>query len=466
MIKYTLLPSQKNIAKRIRLIGIFLLLVTFQVKSQNNSKSTSLKDLLKQAETNYPLLKSKALEVQAAQKGINASRSTIIPSLDASYQVNYGTYNNITGMANPQFLIPISGPPSTDNNYNGVFGSATSLLLNWQPITFGQRQAQVDYSKAGLQYTSADAQNEIFQHKVKVINAYLDVLTASELVKVYEKNYQRAEANFSVIKTLVANGIKPGVDSALFKSEISRAKIDLLNSRKCKQQSIITFSQLMAADNIVVEDSSYFNKLPSVTIAVDSVKNPLLSLYNSSIELSKAKKKMLNRTMMPTLGVWGTTYARGSGIQSGGIVNSTEGLSFQRYNYGVGMQLNLPLLQFARVKPQLEQQEFLIKSNEEKLNDISLQLRKQLEIADTTLNNAFAIAKESPMLFESADFSYKALLSRYQSGLANYADLIQAQYILIKAETDNKTTYIGVWKALLYKAAVTGDLNLFINQVN
>ncbi|MDO9186224.1 MAG: TolC family protein [Bacteroidia bacterium] len=467
MTKYKHLLTKEGITKPKGILYVFIALMSLQTMAQVGSQPTSLHDLLKLAEANYPLLKSKALDVQAAQKGINISRSTLIPSLDASYQVNYGTYNNITGMAYPQFLIPISGPPSADNKFNGVFGSATSLLLNWQPITFGQRQAQVDYSKAGLQYTTSDAQNEIFQHKVKVINAYLDALTASELVKVYEKNYVRAETNLSVVKTLVVSGIKPGVDTALFKAEISRAKIDLLNSRKYKQQSIIMLSQLLAADNnITVTDSSYFSKLPFIIIATDSIKSPLLSLYNSSIELSKAKKKMLNRTMMPTLGVWGTTYARGSGIQYGGVVNSNEGLSFQRYNYGVGMQLSLPLLQFARIKPQLQQQEFLIKSNEEKLNDISLQLRKQLEIADTTLNNAFAVAKESPMLYESADFSYKALLSRYQSGLANYADLIQAQYILIKAETENKTTYIGVWKALLYKAAVTGDINLFINQVN
>ena len=53
-----------------------------------------------------------------------------------------------------------------------------------------------------------------------------------------------------------------------------------------------------------------------------------------------------------------------------------------------------------------------------------------------------------------------------RSGLANYADLIQAEYLLIKAETENKTNFMGVWKALLYKAAVKGDLNIFLNQVN
>lgn len=443
------------------------MLAPLQIIGQGEPKALSLNDLLRLAEANYPLLKSKAFETQAAGKGVASSRSTFIPSLDASYQANFATYNNITGMAYPQFLIPISGPPSTTNNYNGVFGSAASLVFNWQPITFGQRNALVDYSKAGMQYSMADEQNELFQHKIKVINAYLDALTASELVRVYEKNYFRATTNFSVMKTLVVNGIKPGVDTALFKAEISRAKIDFLNSRTYKQQVLIALSQLLASDNIItVTDSNFFVKLPSITTQVDSVKHPLLAIYNSNIELTKARLIMLDRTMMPTLGVWGTTYARGSGISYNGAVNSSDGLSFQRYNFGVGMQLSIPLLQYGRIRPQLQQQEFLIKSNMEKLNDVSLQLRKQLEMADTAINNTLAIAKENPILLESADFSYKALLSRYQSGLANYADLVQVQYLLLKAETENKTSFMGVWKALLFKAAAKGDLNLFLSQVH
>jgi outer membrane protein TolC len=448
-------------------VKYFLLLLSLQLTVLINSQPVSLHELLIRAETNYPLLKSRALDVLAAEKGIDISRSTIIPTLDASYQLNRSTYNNITGMVYPQFIIPISGPPSSENNMKGAFGSAASLLLNWQPITFGLRKAQVDYSKANFQYTSSDAQNEIFQHKVKVINAYLDVLTANELVKVYQQNNVRAETNYSLARTLVANGLRPGVDSALFRAEISRSKIELLKSRKNMQQSVILLSELLASDKIiVVDDSSYFRNLPSQGIYTDSLKNPLLYVFEYNTEVSKARKKMLNRTTMPTLGVWGTTYARGSDIQPGGVINSNDGLSFERYNWGFGLQFSIPLLQEARIRPQLQQQDFLIRSNQEKLNNISLQLRKQLEIADTTLSNVLAIANESPVLFESATYSYRSLLSRYQSGLANYADLIQAQYDLIKAETEYKTNYMGVWKALLFKAAVEGDLNLFLKQVN
>jgi len=465
--------KQKEVReKHVRLVtkGVtcfFISLLPLLASAQDNPPNASLRSLLQLAESNYPLLKSKALDVQAAQKDVDISKSSFIPSLDAAYQAGYATYNNITGMAYPQYLIPISGPPSATNNMSGVFGSAAALLLNWQPVSFGQRQAQAAYSMAGAQYAGADAQNEIFRHKVKVINTYLDVLAISELVKVSEENLARADTNLSLIRTLVETGIKPGADSALFKSEVSKAKIDLLNTRKLKAQILINLSQLLATDSLPpFSDTSYFNKLPADFIAPDSIQNPLLSLYNSLAELNKNKRNTLAKTMMPTLGVWGTAYARGSGIEYNGHVKSIDGLAFQRYNYGLGVQLSVPLLQYARLKPQLQRQDLLIKSSQEKVNEVSLQLKKEKELASVTLSNSIAVAKETPLFYESASFSYKALLSRYQSGLANISDLIQAQYALAKALADNRAAYIEVWKAFLYKAAAVGDLNLFLQQVN
>jgi outer membrane protein len=443
----------------------YIMVIGLEASAQQHSNT--LIQLLQLAEKNYPLLKSKMLEVKVAQKGVNASRSTLIPSLDASYQVNYATYNNITGMAYSQFLVPISGPPSAENNFNGVFGSVTSLLLNWQPVTFGQRNAQIEVSKAGLQYADADAQNEIFLHKTRVINAYLDVLTANELGKVYQSNLTRTATNLKEVKSLVISGIRPGVDTALFKSEISKAKVELLNNKKNQEQAIINLSQLLALDsNYIYSDTLFFSRLPVDIPLIDSVNHPLINLYKSNVEMSLARKKVLSRTTMPVLGVWGTTFARGSGISYNNVIDATNGLTFQRYNYGVGFQISMPLLQVARIHPQLQQQNFLIQSNQEKLNEIELQLKKQQEMADTTIKNAFAIVNESYYFLESAQFSYKAIKSRYQSGLNNFADLIQAQYALIKAETDYKLAYMSVWKALLYKAAVNGNLNLFINQLN
>lgn len=435
--------------------------------SQTALSGSPLKRLLQLAEEKYPLLKAKALQIKAAEKGVDASKSSFIPSLDAAYQVNYATYNNITGMANPQFIIPISGPPSAGNNYSGVFGSSASLLINWQPITFGLRESQVAVAQSGMRYAIADADNEIFQHKIKLINAYLDELTAVELEKIFEENISRTQANLNTAKVLVINGIKPGVDTALLIADLTRARVDELNSKKSRIEAHINLTTLLATDStILISDTSYFNILPALYNPADTAKNTLLSLYNASLDVSRYKRKALAKTTMPTLGIWGTGYGRGSGIDNTGNVKSADGLAFQRFNYGVGLQLSVPILQRIKIKSQLERQDYFIKSNSQKLEEISLQLRKQNELADTSLHTALAVAKASPLYYESAVFAYRALESRYKSGLANYADLIQAQYALVKATVERKTAYISVWKALLFKASVNGDLNLFLNQVN
>lgn len=142
-------------------------------------------------------------------------------------------------------------------------------------------------------------------------------------------------------------------------------------------------------------------------------------MYYTSIELNKAKRKSIVKTTAPTLGIWATTYARGSGINYNGTVKISDGLGFQRFNYGAGIQLSVPLLQALRIKPQIQQQDYLIKADEEKLNELILRLDKQLQTADSTFTYAIAVAKESPLLVDAARYAYNAMQSRYNAGLTN-----------------------------------------------
>ena len=84
-----------------------------------------------------------ALRQQAlsTEQNIALAKNTFVPDLNAGYQVNMATYNNITGMSYPGFLLPISGPPSLNNKINFVPGSAAGALVKWNPFTFGQRNA-------------------------------------------------------------------------------------------------------------------------------------------------------------------------------------------------------------------------------------------------------------------------------------------------------------------------------------
>jgi outer membrane protein len=426
-----------------------------------------LAELLQQAEKNYPLLKAKSYDVQASREKISNEKSGAIPTLDAAYQMNYATYNNITGMASGQYFVPISGPPSTSNQYDAVFGSVGSLLLNWEPFTFGQRSSRVHVAKANLDYQEADAAQETFSHQIKVAHAYLDLVMLHELIKVYQKNLERAGENLRIVRSLTASGLRPGVDTALFNAEFSRARIELLTHTKILETQRISFAELLGAEQAAYEvDSSFFKNLPD--IINDSVlsNHPLIRLSAAKLQINNQEKIALRRSLNPKLSLWGTAYARGSGIRYDGYVDSNDGLSFSRYNYGMGLTVSVPLLRFTNINHQLRSYDATIQSQQERLNLVKLQLDRQNEVADVTLSNAIQIAHENPTFYQSATFAYKGLQSRYNSGLVNYVDLVQAQYTLLKAEVDMKRSYLEAWKTLLYKAAVQGDLNIFINQLN
>jgi len=428
-----------------------------------------LPELLKRAVASYPFLKAKKFDVQARKDMVSYAKSSALPSVDAAYQVNYSTYNNITGMATSQNFVPISGPPSSTNDYNGVFGSVGGLLMNWEPFTFGQRKSKIESAKAYQSYQEADESQEIFQHQVRTANAYLDVVLMNELVKVYSKNLERAENNVRIVNSLTRSGLRPGTDTSLFNAELSRAKIELLNFEKLRETQKVMLSEMLGATDYNYNlDSSFCTFLPRPIVPSDSEtqEHPLITLSRSRVAINQSEETSLVRSLNPKLSFWGTGNARGSGIRYDGYVNSTDGLSFSRYNYGAGLVLSVPLLRFTTVRHQVSAQSALVQSEKERMNLVKLQLSKQNQIADVTLVNALKIAKESPSFYRSAEFSYRSLLSRYNSGLINYTDLVQSQYILIKSETDLKKVYLDAWKALLYKAAVKGDINIFLNQLN
>jgi outer membrane protein TolC len=456
---------------KVALSFIFFFLHTYlhspgQDNPGNGNRLTLLQDI-QRGEKNYPLLKSKSYEVDASRKNIDLNKNSFVPNLDFSYQANLATANNITGMFYPPDMIPMTGPVFSSNNYNPGFGTAASLFLNWQPYTFGQRSAQIKVSKAGLQAKVADWENEIFKHTINVISTYLDVLLATELVRVNAQNVERTSFDLKQSRVLAITGLRPGVDTALFLSELAKAKIDLLNSRKFLLTQQILLSELLVSDSsFALTDTLFFTKLPSVTITkeISTYQHPLLKFSQSELDLSKSRENLLKRSWVPKLEIWGTGFARGSGIYPDGMIKAADGWGFSRYNYALGFQLVFPILHYSEVRLQKGQKNFIIQSGEELLKHTSLQLSKQQAIGDANLLNALEVARETPTQFESAEYAFRALQIRYNTGLVNFADLIQAQYGLVRAETELKKSYWEAWKALLFKTAVTGDLNLFLNE--
>jgi len=74
-------------------------------------------------------------------------------------------------------------------------------------------------------------------------------------------------------------------------------------------------------------------------------------------------------------------------------------------------------------------------------------------------------ARLTPVQLGAAQRAYNQAEARYQSGLTDLFTLAQSVNALNRAEIDKFVTNGNVWRALLMKAAASGDMSLFLNQI-
>jgi hypothetical protein len=92
-------------------------------------------------------------------------------------------------------------------------------------------------------------------------------------------------------------------------------------------------------------------------------------------------------------------------------------------------------------------------------------LRAQLGSANADFGVAVLTSQEAPVQLAAASAAYRQMNARYAAGLANQAELAQAQYLLTRAESDELVARIGAWASWLNLCAARGDLTPFLRAV-
>ncbi|WP_114750416.1 TolC family protein [Pleomorphovibrio marinus] len=427
----------------------------------------SLKELLEISLEHYPELEAKRLESEAAKSQVAYERTDFVPKLNASYQANYATSNNITGMFLPGQVMPISGPPSIENTNDMVYGSAAALLMHWSPITFGKRSSRIQSAREGQALTDANQELTEFEHQIRFVQAYLEFWEAKSRQVALEKDLERYTFNLKLSRSLVLNGIRPGVDSAQYRTLRAKSSIAVLKAKNETISKAERVKELLGTEDWQQTTDPGLEEVIRVFPHQPSHLHPLLARQQQNTAFAQAEKTRFSRDILPDFLIWGTGFARGSAINFDGTFDRPEdGLSFSRYNYGLGFQISFPLLQFAQNRHQVRKQAYKVAASEAYERQVELAIDKEMAIAMATLENAMEAAQLSPDYVQDADFVYQALQARYDAGLINLSELLQGQFDLASAEAEDIQIRSEMWKALLYYAAVNGNLELFIQFLN
>jgi len=452
----------------------WLLLGAGFLACQATGQSLSLQQVVEQSVRQYPFLKAKQAEISSAEKRVAASRTEFLPNMIVQDQYNYATSNSLNGsfFPNEGTNISTSGGVRATNISQASFGSFTSASIEWRAITFGRVKANVAVANADLQRSRIDYENELFQHQVRTIDSYLNLLINQKLVQIQRSNLERAQAFKRVVDSGVRSGMRAGVDSSLATAEAVRARLLLLQSQQQEQVQRLRLSELAGQlqNNMQVDSMQFYTTLPNGAFVSDSIspKNPALRLFQSQINLSAARSLATQRSAMPTISLVGVGNARGSGFSNQGDIfqnNQINGLGYQVSNYLVGVVARWNLTNMIRSRQDYRADLFQVERSRQLFNTQRLQITRQYQEAETQYQVALEQAMQAPVQLRAARQAYNQAKSRYESGLTDLVTLLQTVVTLNRAEVDGYVATSNVWRYLLLKAAAEGDLSVFMNQV-
>ena len=454
------------------IVLLMLLLTSVALSAQ----TLSLKDALKMALDNYESIKAKGNYLKASEAKIQESQRDYWPELKLSAQQSYGTINAQNG---PMYGFGGLGVASTsmplpDNNWNAAFGSLYLANVNWEFFTFGQTRNKIQLAKIGTQQRFTDLEQEKFQHQIKVIGAYLNLLAVQRMVFVQQKNVERAEIFLTTVLSLAESGLKPMVDASLAKAEVSNAKIALLRmqDKEIELSKVLAMSVGVDYSKFILE--GYCSQVqPSFFQSMEvNASHPLLSNKQSKIDLSEGQTKLLRSQNMPKLSMFGVIQGRGSGFKHNYVQDNTafsrsyvDGVGIDRGNYLVGVGVTWSVSNLFRNHSKIKNQKYETLALQDEYNLLDRELKTESVMASDRIRNAKEHKKESPIQVEAASQAYAQHVALYKNGLSNVADLTQAFYALNRAEIDDEIASINVWQALLLKASSTGHIDLFTNEI-
>jgi outer membrane protein TolC len=448
--------------------------------ADTDTLTLTLKEALDLAKRNYPLIRSRAAQIEAASNEASAVRASYLPKAGLQAQALFATSNQVRGAyySVDGLAVPVAGGIKLNEfDSKPAWTSLGAFTVDWKAITFGRLRADKNAAQTRISYSEQLLRQEIFEHQIRVIDAYLLVLNTQKLAELQQKNVVRTQNILTVTSANAASGLKAGIDSSVAAVEATKAKIQWMNSLNIAQMQNVVLSELIgrAGETVRIDTMRFYRQLPYQPL-VDTLgmsSHPRLKPKQLEIEMAGNTAKLIQLNNMPTLSLMGSVWGRGSGIsqnmnedQSFKINSSiTEGLPFRAYNYLVGATISWHPTRYFETRHRYRAQQQHAISMKENYKLVSQQLTTSQKNASLQFDIAYQTAQQTPLQVAAARQALAQSNARYESGLESIMVLTQVGDLYNNSQTDYLVSVNNLWRALLLKASAHGDLDLFLEQI-
>jgi len=427
--------------KKVVLAALFVL---FAIGVQAQTKKWTLVECVEYAIQNNITVEQFELDLENARIDKSDALGNFLPNLSGS-----ATVSERSGLVvDPQTNI------ITSATILNVSPSLTSNMTIFDGLRNVHRASRAKLNEIANQYRLEDLKDDI---RLNVANAYLQVLSNKEALKVSQAQYKVTEQDLLRTKELVESGVVPRGDLLEIEATAANQEQQIVNNEALVLISRINLAQLLLItdyENFDIADESFDVPISNILDNTPKVIFDKALSFRNDIKLSESNVQLAEKDLQIARGAQWPTISAFMNYSSFYTENSVTPniLDFQTQlenNDGIsyGLQLNVPIFNRFSTRNNIKRNKINVLRTKLQYEQDKLDLENtvnQAYVDVTTFRKSYEAALKT---LEARKLAYEYAKERFDVGLMNAFDFGQAQARLDNANaTAIRTKYDYIFR--------------------
>ena len=418
-----------------------------------NAQGYTLNDCIDIAIGGKRTILSAQLGVVSASKGLRASYSGLLPSVQAATATGKTFFPPTETISLDFDNYELDIDTIKTDHYNSY---SAGFTLNQTLYNGGRSWNQVQQAKTNLEIARLNQRLIHIQVIQKVIQSYYGLLKAQKLLDVSDKNLEMSNQQLSLVKKQFELGVVKRTDLLKAEVAIGQARVDMLNKKTSLQNARrILFNDMGLQDFgqqiTVVENDWIMPNIPSSSGILNLLKNqnPSLLISKAQVGLNDLSYKLIRGLRLPSMNTSMNYSANGESTNQ--LLDAFK----DNWSFGLNLSISLPIYNGSTLSIQQQQADLSRQQSEYSYITLLNDLRVQAELIRETLNNYSEIIPLNQSVVASAEEDLKLARERYSLGSTTILEVLDAQVSLIRSNSNLINT---VHDARIQEASLKGLL--------
>lgn len=404
--------------------------------SSSVTKVWTLQDCIDYAMQENISLQQSRLTAESAQVDIKTAKNALFPSL------SFSTSHNLINRPYQESSYTVSGTEilmaNTNTNYSGSYG----LNAQWELFNGGRNLKTIKQEELNSRIAGLDFETTANSIEESIAQVYVQILYASESVKVNENTLEVSKAQRDRGKELFEAGSISSADYAQLESQVSNDNYQLVTAITALEDYKLQLKQLLEMEGNVkmllyipeLNDNDVLARLPDKESVYASAlqTRPEIESGKLNVSASELDIKIAKSSYYPSLSLsagigtshtTGTDYTFSEQIKNG-------------WNNSVGLTLSVPIFSRRQTKSAVEKAQIGLESTKLQLRETEKELYRTIEnlwLDAWSAQQQYLAAAER---VKSSRTSFDLVSEQFNLGMKNTVELLTEKNNLLSAEQE------------------------------